>query len=50
MQALTAIKTIDASIRVGGPATAKIEWLEEFVNFCEHRKVPFDFLSTHYYP
>ncbi len=46
----TAIKKVDASLLVGGPATAKSEWIEEFVEFCEQRKVPVDFLSTHQYP
>ena len=45
-----AIKEVDASMRVGGPATAKSEWIEEFVNYCERNKVPADFISTHYYP
>lgn len=45
-----AIKRVDASLRVGGPATAKSEWVEEFVDFCERNKVPADFISTHQYP
>ncbi len=45
-----AIKQVDASLRVGGPATAKSEWIEEFVNFCERNKVPVDFITTHQYP
>ena len=45
-----AIKKVDASLRVGGPATAKSEWIEEFVDFCERNKVPADFISTHHYP
>ena len=45
-----AIKKVDASLRVGGPATAKSAWVEEFVNFCERNKVPADFISTHQYP
>ncbi|MDQ6654049.1 MAG: glycosyl hydrolase [Acidobacteriota bacterium] len=45
-----AIKQVDESLRVGGPATAKSEWIEEFVNFCERNKVPADFISTHQYP
>ena len=44
------IKKVDSSLRVGGPATAKSEWIEEFVDFCERKKVPADFLSTHHYP
>ena len=45
-----AIKKVDESLRVGGPATAKSEWVEEFVDFCERNKVPADFISTHQYP
>ena len=45
-----AIKRVDASLRVGGPATAKSEWIEDFVDFCERNKVPADFISTHHYP
>ena len=45
-----AIKSVDESLRVGGPATAKSEWIEEFVDFCERNNVPADFISTHQYP
>ena len=45
-----AIKRVDASLRVGGPATARSEWIEDFVDFCEGSKVPADFISTHHYP
>lgn len=45
-----AIKSVDASLRVGGPATAKNEWIEEFLAFCARGKVPVDFVSTHHYP
>jgi xylan 1,4-beta-xylosidase len=45
-----AIKTVDASLRVGGPATAKSEWINEFVDFCDRNRVPLDFISTHQYP
>jgi xylan 1,4-beta-xylosidase len=44
------IKKVDASLRVGGPATAKSQWIEEFVEFCDRNKVPADFITTHYYP
>lgn len=45
-----AIKKVDTSLRVGGPATAKSEWIEDFVDFCHRNKVPADFITTHYYP
>jgi xylan 1,4-beta-xylosidase len=44
------LKKIDAQIKVGGPATAKNEWIPEFVQFCEKNSVPYDFVSTHHYP
>jgi xylan 1,4-beta-xylosidase len=45
-----AIKNVSASFKIGGPATAKSEWIEDFVGFCERNDVPADFVSTHYYP
>ena len=45
-----AIKGVDESFRVGGPATAKSEWIEDFVSFCDRNEVPADFITTHYYP
>ncbi|PZR77624.1 MAG: beta-xylosidase [Chthoniobacterales bacterium] len=46
----TAIKNVDAALKVGGPATAKNAWIEEFLTFCDRNKVPVDFVSTHHYP
>ena len=46
----SALKEVDARLRVGGPVTAKNAWLEEFVAHCEEKKLPLDFLSTHIYP
>jgi xylan 1,4-beta-xylosidase len=45
-----AIKKVDKSLRVGGPATANSKWISEFVDFCQKNKVPIDFVSTHQYP
>ena len=45
-----AIKKISARFKVGGPATAKSEWIEDFVYYCERNDVPADFVSTHHYP
>ena len=47
---LEAIKSVSPSLKVGGPATAKSEWIEEFVDFCERNDVACDFVSTHHYP
>ena len=45
-----AIKGVDASLRVGGPATAQSAWIPEFLEFCDTHGLPADFVSTHYYP
>jgi len=45
-----ALKAVDSTLRVGGPATSENQWLEEFLEFCRRRKLPPDFISTHYYP
>ena len=45
-----AIREVDDQLRVGGPATADDEWIDEFVAFCEKHKLPADFVSTHHYP
>ena len=45
-----AIKEIDSSLKVGGPATAMNEWIEGFRDFCERNRLPLDFISTHHYP
>lgn len=45
-----AIKEIDDQLKVGGPATAKDEWIEAFLDFCERSRLPVDFVSTHHYP
>lgn len=45
-----AIKTVDSSLRVGGPATAMNAWVEELLDYCEKNDLPADFISTHIYP
>ncbi|HTU26322.1 MAG TPA: hypothetical protein VMF30_13035 [Pirellulales bacterium] len=44
------IKEIDDRLQVGGPATAKDEWIAEFLDFCDLNRLPIDFVSTHHYP
>jgi xylan 1,4-beta-xylosidase len=48
--AAEALKGTDAGLRVGGPATAANAWLPEFLDYCERRATPVDFVSTHHYP
>jgi xylan 1,4-beta-xylosidase len=45
-----AIKKVDSKLRVGGPATAKNQWIEDFVTYTSHHHLPADFISTHHYP
>lgn len=45
-----AIKSVDAELRVGGPATAQNAWIGDFLEFSKQKKLPPDFVSTHYYP
>jgi xylan 1,4-beta-xylosidase len=45
-----ALKEVDTALRVGGPATARNGWIEEFVRHCEAGRLPLDFISTHHYP
>lgn len=44
------LKDVDPDLRVGGPATAKNEWIPEFLEFCEREDLPADFVTTHHYP
>ena len=45
-----AIKAVDSTLRVGGPATAANAWVLEFLDFCSANALPVDFVSTHHYP
>ena len=45
-----AIKSVDPSLKVGGPASAQAAWIEEFLEYCERNHLPVDFVTTHYYP
>ena len=43
------VKSVDATYRVGGPATAGEGWIDEMLAFCAEHQVPLDFISTHSY-
>jgi len=45
-----AIKSVDESLKVGGPATADNAWIPEFLNYCKTNALSVDFVSTHHYP
>jgi xylan 1,4-beta-xylosidase len=44
-----ALKSVDSKLRVGGPSTAGMGWIPEFLAFCRDQKVPVDFVSSHSY-
>jgi xylan 1,4-beta-xylosidase len=44
------VKAVDPSIRIGGPATSAIQWIPQFLEYCEKTGTPVDFVSTHIYP
>lgn len=47
--AARAIKSVDARLLVGGPATAAAEWIAAFLQFARQHQSPLDFVSTHTY-
>ena len=47
--AARAVKRVDPQYKVGGPATAGLRWIPEFITFCRENSVPLDFISGHYY-
>lgn len=49
-ETVRAIKTVDASLQVGGPATAASAWVDDFLAFAQRSSLPVDFVSTHQYP
>lgn len=44
-----AVKRVNPDYRVGGPASAGLEWVSETIGHCRKNDVPLDFISTHYY-
>jgi xylan 1,4-beta-xylosidase len=44
-----AVKSVDATYRVGGPATAGSGWIDETLAHCAAKGLPLDFVSTHCY-
>jgi xylan 1,4-beta-xylosidase len=44
-----AIKSVEPTLQVGGPATARAQWLTELAAYCEQNNAPIDFFSTHVY-
>jgi xylan 1,4-beta-xylosidase len=49
-QSALALKSVDKDLIVGGPATAQLGWVPDFLRYCSSKNVPVDFVSTHIYP
>ena len=45
-----AIKATDSQLQVGGPATAELSWIPEFLAAVHTSGAPVDFVSSHLYP
>jgi xylan 1,4-beta-xylosidase len=45
-----AVKSVNKSLRVGGPATCQLDWIPEFIEFAKSAALPLDFVSSHLYP
>jgi xylan 1,4-beta-xylosidase len=48
-EAARAIKAVDQHLLVGGPATARAEWVGDLLDYCRATGTPIDFVSTHTY-
>lgn len=46
---VAAVKAVDATLPVGGPASAAVAWVDETLAFTATSGAPIDFLSTHTY-
>src|SRR5579862_2154025 len=44
-----ALKAVSPRLRVGGPATAAAQWVDEFLKYAADNHVPVDFVSSHGY-
>ncbi|NJK90669.1 MAG: hypothetical protein HC904_01845 [Blastochloris sp.] len=49
LNTVTAIKEVDASLKVGGPSTARAEWIPEFMEFCRKHSIEPEYLIGHIY-
>ena len=45
-----AIKSVDSRLKVGGPSTAQLCWIDQFLTNVTANKLPVDFVSSHLYP
>jgi xylan 1,4-beta-xylosidase len=45
-----AVKAASPKLKVGGPVTCQLAWLDDFCSFCETNNVPVDIVTSHLYP
>ena len=45
-----AIKSVNARLKVGGPSTAQLCWIDKFLSNVSMNNLPVDFVSSHLYP
>lgn len=45
-----AIKAVCPDFKVGGPATAVCDWIQDTIDYCAQNNVALDFITTHLYP
>ena len=48
--AAEAVKRVDESLQIGGPASAFSHYVEHLTQYCQQDGTPLDFVSTHAYP
>lgn len=46
---VVAVKSVDDRLRVGGPASAAVAWIDETLDHVARSGAPIDFVSTHTY-
>ena len=43
------IKSVNPEYKVGGPATAGMQWIKETIEHCRQNNIPLDFITSHSY-
>ena len=47
--AALAVKKVNSDYKVGGPATAGMQWIPQMIEHCRSNNVPLDFITSHSY-
>jgi len=47
---ISALKSVDSQLQVGGPATCQSAWINETLAYVKENDLPLGFVSTHQYP